>query len=569
MEAARTLLSPSPSFPPRNHLKNSLFSSSFSSSSSVLKSYEQAVPAVSSVPTTLLSRNFPTSVLLQEQRDEFRAVLNMVKEDRTSQATLDRTEMDIEASMHEGILAGDSDQLMLESGYQSLSSINIRNLMSLFQTAQIPSWSMPTQSVATDTDKLLRIEPINVIELAQKALSASKEAALLAQRSNDLNDTVSTSMGSLGSSGFSFEEVKTVKSNRRLERQSRVRRKGRTKEMSDELYYCRSEGVQKRTHEAFDPKDPLRLFLWGPETKQLLTAKEEFELIAQVQDIMRLEKVKKNLQSQFGREPTLVEWADAVGLSYTVLQSQLQSGNSSREKLITSNLRMVVHIAKQYQNRGLSLQDLLQEGSMGLMKSVEKFKPQVGCRFGTYAYWWIRHAVRKAIFQHSRTIRLPENMYHVLGKVMEAKRSCIQEGNQKPSSEEIAKRAGITVDKLQKLMYMARIPLSMQQPVWSDQDTTFQEITADSGIDVPEVSVGKQLMRRHVRGLLNNLNTREKQIIKLRFGIEDGNRKSLSEIGNAFGLCKERVRQLESRALFKLKKCLDTHGLEAYADLLV
>ncbi|WCJ34480.1 RNA polymerase sigma factor sigF chloroplastic [Euphorbia peplus] len=564
MEAARTLLSPPPTFPPRTHFKNTLFSSS---SSSVLKSYEQAVPAVTSVPTTLLSRNFPTSVLLQEQRDEFRTVLNTVKEDRTSQATLDRTDMEIEALVHKGVLADESDQFMVDSGFQSLSSINIWNLVSLFQTAQIPSWSRPTQSIATDTD--VKIEPTRAIELAQKALSASKEAALLVQRSNDLNDTVSTSMGSLGSSGFSFEEVKTVKSSRRLERQSRVRRKGRTKEMSDEVYYPRSDDVQKRTHETFDPKDPLRMFLWGPETKQLLTAQEEFDLIAQVQEIMSLEKVKGKLESQFGREPTFIEWADATGLSYTVLQSQLQSGNSSREKLITSNLRMVVHIAKQYQNRGLSLSDLLQEGSMGLMKSVEKFKPQVGCRFGTYAYWWIRHAVRRAIFQHSRTIRLPENVYHVLGKVMEAKRSCIREGIQKPSREELAKRAGISVDRLEKLTYMARIPVSMQQPVWADQDTTFQEITADTGIEVPEVSVGKQLMRRHIRGLLNNLNPREKQIIKLRFGIEDGNRKSLSEIGNAFGLCKERVRQLESRALFKLKKCLDVHGLDAYADLLV
>ena len=122
---------------------------------------------------------------------------------------------------------------------------------------------------------------------------------------------------------------------------------------------------------------------------------------------MRLVKVKSKLQSQFGREPTLVEWAEAMGLSCSALQAELHSGNRSREKLINANLRMVVHIAKQYQGRGLSLQDLLQEGSMGLMKSVEKFKPQVGCRFATYAYWWIRQTITKFIMQHSRTIRLP------------------------------------------------------------------------------------------------------------------------------------------------------------------
>lgn len=117
--------------------------------------------------------------------------------------------------------------------------------------------------------------------------------------------------------------------------------------------------------------------------------------------------MKSKLQSQFGREPTLVEWAEAIGLRCSALQAELHSGNSSRDKLIYANLRMVVHIAKQYQSRGLSLQDLLQEGSMGLMKSVERFKPQVGCRFATYAYWWIRQTIRKSIMQHSRTVRLP------------------------------------------------------------------------------------------------------------------------------------------------------------------
>ncbi|XP_021622017.1 RNA polymerase sigma factor sigF, chloroplastic isoform X4 [Manihot esculenta] len=452
---------------------------------------------------------------------------------------------------------GGLDQLVLESGKSPL------------QIAQSPSWSLTVQSITANTDKLMPVEATNVIDLAKKALSASKEAALLAEKCSDLDDVVSNSLRTTCSSDFSVEEVKTVRSTRHLERQSKTRRVPKARDVFHEPYNSRRADVQKKINEGFDPKDPLRLFLWGPETKQLLTAKEESELVAQVQDLMRLEKAKKSLQFQFGREPTLVEWADVVGLSCSALQSQLCACNISREKLITANLRMVVHIAKQYQGRGLSLQDLMQEGSMGLMKSIEKFKPQVGCRFGTYAYWWIRQTVRKAVFLHSRTIRLPENVYHILGKVMEAKRSYIQEGNHNPTKEELAKRTGITVDKLERLLFMARMPVSMQRTVWADQATTFQEITADTEIEIPDVGAAKQLMRQHVHGLLNILNLKERQIIRLRYGIEDGKPKSLSEIGNVFGLSKERVRQLESRALYKLKQCLGSHGLEAYADLLV
>ncbi|CAI0471426.1 unnamed protein product [Linum tenue] len=212
---------------------------------------------------------------------------------------------------------------------------------------------------------------------------------------------------------------------------------------------------------------------------------------------------------------------------------------------------------------------VLQEGSIGLMRSIEKFKPQAGCRFPSYAYWWIRQTIRKAIYQHSRTIRLPDNLYALLGKVIEAKRGCNREGNHDPSKEDIARKAGITVEKLEKLQFAARIPISMQQTVWTDQDTTFQEITADQGVMTPEVEVAKQLMRRHIRGLLTILSPRERQIIKLRFGIDDGKRVSLLEIGNMYGLCKERVRQLESRSLNKLRQCLGSHGLDAYTDLLV
>ncbi|RDX64170.1 RNA polymerase sigma factor sigF, chloroplastic, partial [Mucuna pruriens] len=510
-----------------------------------------AAPAVASWSSSSAAQHFPTSVLLQEQRDEYRPLLH---------ATLNTRQMDM-TSVHEKGNMGNADQLTCSPTRGIAAS-------STLQPVDIDS--------ERPADGLLGI----AVSLAQQALSASKQAASITGEMklievDDDDDPLPLGLASTSLADSSLKENKIVRSTRIIERRTKQRKVSKSKVLDDESYLERKSDVQRRLHlekklkEGFDQNDPLRLFLSGPESRQLLTREEESQLITQIQDLSRLEEVKIRLQSQLRREPTLVEWADAMGLSCYTLQTQLHCGNRSKEKLFHANLRMVVHIAKHYQGRGLGLQDLLQEGSTGLMKSIEKFKPEAGCRFGTYAYWWIRHSIRKAIFQHSRTIRLPENLYSLLGKVTEAKKSYIQEGNLRPTKEELARRAGITVEKLEILIFASRIPISMQQTVWADQDTTFQEITADSANEIPDVVVAKQLMRAHVHNLLNILTPKEKSIIRLRFGIEDGKEKTLSDIGKVFGLTKERVRQLESRALSKLKQCLVSQGLNAYVDLLV
>ncbi|KAB2087257.1 hypothetical protein ES319_A04G090600v1 [Gossypium barbadense] len=567
MEASRNLLYSPPTISPRTQLKNSVFSPS--PSSVALFHHEQAVPAATSIPITSVARHFPTSVLSQEQRDDYRPlpVLHLLKEDKAYSRETDKLQIGNGPTLQEEKASDNIGQQEFEQ--QLLQWPDLRQLLALLELGENPSSSLNMLSVAADTETMT-FEPSNVVALAKKALSASKKAASLAEGLElELDDSLSNSLGSVDSFTLPAEEIAVaVRSTKRLERQSKQRRV-QPKVVICETYSSQRKDVRRKSSEGSDPNDPLRLFLWGPETKQLLTAEEESDLIIQVQDLKRLAKVKSKLQSQFGREPTLVEWAEAMGLSCSALQAELQSGKRSREKLIHANLRMVVHIAKQYQGRGLSLQDLLQEGSMGLMKSVEKFKPQVGCRFATYAYWWIRQTITKSIMQHSRTIRLPENVYGLLSKVLDAKRSCIQEGNHYPSKEELARRVGITVEKLDKLLLSTRMPLSMQQPVWVDQDTTFQEVTPDTGIEIPDVSVAKQLMRQHVRNLLSILSPKERKIIRLRFGIEESKQNSLSEIGKMFRLSKERVRQLESRALYKLKQCLVKQGLGAYEDLLV
>lgn len=545
--AGRNLLSSPTTFSQKPQLRNC----PSSISSSVLMLHEHAAPVLSSVPHAYLGRHVPASAISPEQQFENRLQLHLVKEEKTSLATIDRRLVESASSEMEENDTVDSEQIM--------------NALQV----QLLRWPGPSYSKG---DKSMNFEPDNVVALARKALLASRKAVLLAEDAKLLgtifDDSNFPNFLSTNLADDKLKEQRTVRSTRLIERQSRKRGAPKPTHQVQETNPSGRSDVRRKVNEPIDLNDPLRMFLWGPETKQLLTAKEEAELIVQIQISMKLQEVKHQLQIQFTREPTLVEWAEAAGLTSRELKSQLLSGSSSREKLINANLRMVVHIAKQYQGRGLSLQDLLQEGSMGLMKSVEKFKPQAGCRFPTYAYWWIRQGVRKAIFQHSRTIRLPENVYALLSKVKDAKRECIQQGNHRPTNEDIASCAGMSVESLQNLLSKVRTPLSMQQSVWSDQDTTFQEITADNAIEAPELSVSKQLMRRHIRGLLNVLSPKERKIIRLRFGIGDGKGKSLSEIGTVFGLSKERVRQLETRALYKLRQNLSKHGLDAYSNLL-
>ncbi|XP_027071211.2 RNA polymerase sigma factor sigF, chloroplastic [Coffea eugenioides] len=556
MEAARNFLSSPPTFSSRTHLKNFPSSSSTSSSVSVLR--EKVAPLLTRMPAVTVACYFATSTHISEQHEESGPSLRLMKYDRMSQATLDRRLIDAAPSANQGSDTDDPNHLKSNSHVKLLQ---LPGLWYLFQSLDA------RQSVPSKPDDFIDVEAENVVALAKNALSASREAALLAENSKlfgaSVDDTLSPSL--LSALTDIPLEKKTVHSTRLLQRQPK---KSRVPKPKVEVEDTRPPVRPNLQRKAFDLIDPLRVFLSGPETK-LLTVDEESELIGKIQDWMKLEEVKSRLQSQFNREPTLVEWAEAAGLSCRALQTQLHSGNRSREKLIYANHRMVVHIARQYMGRGLSVQDLLQVGNMGLMRSIEKFKPQVGCRFATYAYWWIRQAIRKAIFQHSRTIRLPDNVYGLLSKVKEAKKLCIQQGIHSPTKEEIASCAGITVEKLEKLLFTARMPLSMQQPVWMDQDTTFQEVTADTAIEASDLSVSKQLMRIHIRNLLRILNPKERKIIRLRFGIEDGKQKSLSEIGAVFGLSKERVRQLETRALYKLKQCLSSQGLNAYADMLL
>ncbi|CAI8614627.1 unnamed protein product [Vicia faba] len=531
-------------------------------SSSVMMLHEQATLAVSSLPSSFTAHCFPTSVLLQEHGEEYRPILHMHKEDKTPQAALNTRAMDV-MLVPEKNNVGDVD----ESADNSMRELHLRcHLQNLLASSTEEDFVFSSSSSSSTMQPADDFQ-WNALSLAKQALSASKQAAVVAEELKLIKIDDGNDSSPLGLADSSIGKNKIVKSTRLKERQSIQRKVSNSKILDEERFLTKKSDAQRRLQvekklKGLGGNDALRLFLWSPETKQRLNLEEESQLIAQIQDLFKLKETKIKLQSQFGREPTLYEWADCVGLSCRVLQARLRSGNKSKDKLIHANLRLVVHVAKYYLKRGLNFQDLLQEGSMGLMRSVEKFKPRPGCRFSTYAYWWIRQTIRTAIYLHSKTVRLPETFYILLGKIAKAKKSYIKEGNLNPTKEEIASRVEITVDKLEMLLFSTRTPLSIERAVWSDQNTTFQEITADSSIEIPSVSVAKQLMRSHVRSILNTLSPKERMVIRLRFGIEDGYEKSLSEIGKVLGVSKETVRQIESKGLDKFKHCLVDQQLD-------
>ncbi|KAF8708850.1 hypothetical protein HU200_030241 [Digitaria exilis] len=360
-----------------------------------------------------------------------------------------------------------------------------------------------------------------------------------------------------------------IRSRRLLERRSKKRKatRGSSNDVLCSVVNLKRKDKSKKFGRVLDPDEPFKLFLRDRETTEFLTAKEEKQMFGQIQNLMKLEEAQRKLEVQCGREPTVAEWAEAVGMSCRELQSSVSIGRRCREKMARSNFRLVIHVARKYEGYGLDIQDLVQDGCCGLMKTFEKFNPSKGCRFPTYAYWWIRQSIKKSIFKNSRLIRLPESVFALLRKVGKARLECIMEGEQ-PTNVNVARRAGITIEKLAKLRAKTRKPRSMQDRVWSDDGVTYQEITEDPNVEPPELSVDRLMMRQQVHNFLGILSPREKEIIEHRFGFHDGEPKTLHVIGDMYGLSKERIRQVQNKALDKLKRSVSAQGFDVYFDLL-
>ena len=299
-------------------------------------------------------------------------------------------------------------------------------------------------------------------------------------------------------------------------------------------------------------EDSIRVYLQEIGRIRLLRADEEIELARKIADLLQLEELAAQFEADHSHHPDTKEWAALVDMPVIKFRRRLMLGRRAKEKMVQSNLRLVVSIAKKYMNRGLSFQDLIQEGSLGLIRAAEKFDHEKGYKFSTYATWWIRQAITRAIADQSRTIRLPVHLYETISRIKKTTKTLSQEFGRKPTEEEIAESMEMTIEKLRFIAKSAQLPISLETPIGKEEDSRLGDFI-EADIENPEQDVAKNLLREDLEGVLATLSPRERDVLRLRYGLDDGRMKTLEEIGQIFDVTRERIRQIEAKALRKLR----------------
>jgi len=311
----------------------------------------------------------------------------------------------------------------------------------------------------------------------------------------------------------------------------------------------------------FETKDSVRLYLQEIGRIRLLKTSQEIAFARQVAKLEELELLRKQLQQQLQRNPQDEELASASGISPLTLRERLASGRYAKNKLIEANLRLVVSIAKKYTNRGVDLLDLIQEGNLGLIRAVEKFDYTKGYKLSTYATWWIRQGIKRALDNQSRTIRLPVYLWEKISLVKKTTKQLSEEMGRSPKQIEIAAHLEITDENLQAIVKYALPITSLDTPIGGEEDTTLGDWIEFDG-ETPEEHIIKTLLQEELESLLEILSPRERQILEMRYGLDDGREKTLAEIGQHFNLTRERIRQVISKTLSKLRDCQPPKTIE-------
>lgn len=324
------------------------------------------------------------------------------------------------------------------------------------------------------------------------------------------------------------------------------------------------EKIDLSVPEGVSVEDPVRMYLKEIGKVPLLSADEEIELAQNMEDgavaIEKINVLKGRLDGASEEEKAEIKE------EIKTLQRDVDKGADAKKRLAEANLRLVVSIAKRYVGRGMLFLDLIQEGNLGLIKAVEKFDYKKGYKFSTYATWWIRQAITRAIADQARTIRIPVHMVETINKLIRVSRQLLQELGREPSPEEIAKEMSMPVERVREILKISQEPVSLATPIGEEEDSHLGDFIKDDNVPVPADAAAFTLLKEQLEEVLGTLTEREQKVLTLRFGLEDGRARTLEEVGKEFNVTRERIRQIEAKALRKLRHPSRSRKLKDYLE---
>ena len=325
------------------------------------------------------------------------------------------------------------------------------------------------------------------------------------------------------------------------------------------------EKIDLSVPEGVSVEDPVRMYLKEIGKVPLLSADEEIELAQKMEaGSVAVEKIPllKERLAETGDEQEKEE----IQAEIKALQLDVDRGSDAKKRLAEANLRLVVSIAKRYVGRGMLFLDLIQEGNLGLIKAVEKFDYRKGYKFSTYATWWIRQAITRAIADQARTIRIPVHMVETINKLIRVSRQLLQELGREPTPEEIAEEMKMPVERVREILKISQEPVSLETPIGEEEDSHLGDFIKDDNVPVPADAAAFTLLKEQLIEVLGTLTEREQKVLRLRFGLDDGRARTLEEVGKEFNVTRERIRQIEAKALRKLRHPSRSRKLKDYLD---